>query len=250
MIIGMGEAGPVFLGVQRDEVQQVSMAKCKIKGGKVGETFDIVRETEHLVVIKGEQGFMFTGDFKHAGVRHSSDDELLEDLNKRVSAIVDDEALSDKKRMNLVMDIICNFKGLNRLCRLHCATRLIKRNVELQHNTIGFTGCWKNTPRGEREVLHSDTVMSVMSINDHDDIAKDTELWFPKGKTFEDSHQLFEMVKLFATKWHFRVKRDGVKIMCHLWPSEKGKRKEGKCPWTIGFYQDRIKKKHIVSSSS
>jgi hypothetical protein len=91
MILGMGEAGPVFLGVQRDEVQQVSLAKCKIKGGKVGETFDIVQETEHLVVIKGEQGFMFTGDFKHAGMRHSSDDELLEDLNKRVSAIVDDK---------------------------------------------------------------------------------------------------------------------------------------------------------------
>jgi hypothetical protein len=84
--------------------------------------------------------------------------------------------------------------------------------------------------------------MSVMSVNDHDNIAKDTEVWFPKGKTFKDSHQLFEMVKLFATKWRFCAKRDGVKIMCHLWPNKKEKRKEGKCPWIIGFYQDCITK--------
>lgn len=156
VLLGMGEGTTVLLAVQKDQITPVTSNKCMIIGGN-GETFDVVRETPNLVVIRAERGLMFTGDFRHAGVRNvlrqSPENGLLELLNDKISTIVGAETLQSQKeqakRASMVIDMLCNFPGLNKLCRFHCTTRLLDNKLKPPHNTVGFTGCFRNPPRSK-----------------------------------------------------------------------------------------------------
>lgn len=124
--------------------------RCRIYDGD-GEVFDIVRENKFLVVIKAKKGCMFTGDFQHAGVRnvarYSEEDRLLDSLNDKISAIVAKYPSHERLLRNKAMvDMMCNFPGLNRLCRLHCSTEMLGGNLSIPRNTIGFSNCWANHP--------------------------------------------------------------------------------------------------------
>jgi hypothetical protein len=70
IIVPMGEEA--FLGVQKDQIRKVAPRRCKVVCG-TGEMFKVVRETEHLVVLRTKCEFMFAGDFPHAGVRNISE---------------------------------------------------------------------------------------------------------------------------------------------------------------------------------
>jgi hypothetical protein len=154
IILGMGEGAKLSLGVQKDQISQVGEKKCMVIGG-TGETFDIVRETKYLAVIRTEHGFMFTGDFRHAGVRNvsrqSPDNRLLELLNDKVTHTLGDESLSSQKQLTKIVDMLCNFPNLNKLCRFHCTTQLLDDKMKPLLNTVGFTGCLPNPPRSKGE---------------------------------------------------------------------------------------------------
>jgi hypothetical protein len=151
VILGLGEETKVLLGVQRDQIERVkSSGKCTVVGG-TGKEFYIVRETEHLVVIEAERGFMFTGDFKHAGVKNvshmSPENALVELLIKQMSTILDDKSLSARAQSTGIVDMLCTFPELNKLCRFHCTTQLHDGKMKPPLNTMGFIGCLPNPPR-------------------------------------------------------------------------------------------------------
>jgi hypothetical protein len=148
IIVGMGEES--FLGVQKDQIREVAPGKCTVVGG-TGETFEVVRETEHLVVLRTKRGFMLAGDFPHAGVRNvskqSPENDLVDLLNERISSILADESfLTSRDQLAAVIDVLCEFPGLNKLCRFHCSTRLLEGKMKSPFNTVGFTDCLPNPP--------------------------------------------------------------------------------------------------------
>jgi hypothetical protein len=150
LVIGMGDYREVLLGVQKDQIQRLSeRRRCKIIHGN-GETYDIVRENDKLVVIRAPTGCMFTGDFPHAGVRNivpsSHEDTLLVKLNQRILTALQELPDDRLAQMRAVIDVLCSFPGLDKLCRLHCSTEMLHGNLQIPANTIGFTGCEPNTP--------------------------------------------------------------------------------------------------------
>jgi hypothetical protein len=150
LVIGMGENREVLLGVQKDQIQRLSeLRRCKIIHG-TGETYDIVRENDKLVVIRVPTGCMFTGDFPHAGVRNivprSHEDILLRKLNQRILTALQELPDDRLAQMRAVIDVLCSFPGLDKLCRLHCSTEVLHGNLQIPANTIGFTACEPNTP--------------------------------------------------------------------------------------------------------
>ena len=49
-------------------------------------------------------------------------------------------------RTKAVVELMCNFPNLNKLCRLHCSTEMLKGHIQIPENTIGFDGCLPNVP--------------------------------------------------------------------------------------------------------
>jgi len=150
LLIGMGRENYILIGVQKDQVENLKgdKGKCRIKHGQPFETFDIVREDENLVVLKVPTGCIFTGDFQHAGVRNvmhgSLEAELLDELNLRIASILKREFSSHEERTRAVVEMLCDFKGLDRLCRLHCATEPKGFHMQFPHNAVGYTYCRSN----------------------------------------------------------------------------------------------------------
>jgi hypothetical protein len=170
VLIGMGDARHVLLGVQKDQIIRVGGSFCRIKGGPDNQCFEIVRENEFLVVVKAKTGVMFTGDFPHAGVRNvkvdSKEEELLKALNKRIANVL--EKYPDYDRLaqtKAIVDVLCRFPNLDQLCRLHCSTEITTGNLSIPANTIGFCECLAN-PRDPR-CLESDKPVEPED-EDHD----------------------------------------------------------------------------------
>ena len=151
ILIGMGDAGEVLLGVQKDQVIKMGSKFCRIKGGVDKECFEIVRENEFLVVVRAKIGAMFTGDFPHAGVRNvevnSSQEQLLKTLNKSIASVLEQYPDHDRlAQMKAVVGVLCGFRNLDQLCRLHCSTEITAANLSIPANTIGFSECLANPP--------------------------------------------------------------------------------------------------------
>ena len=150
LLIGMGHENYILLGVQNNQVEKLQddEGKCRIKHGHPFETFDIVREDKNLVVLKVPTGCIFTGDFQHAGVRNvmhgSMEAELLDELNLRIASILEREFPSHEERTRAVVEMLCDFKGLDRLCRLHCSTEPKGFHMQFPHNAVGYTYCKSN----------------------------------------------------------------------------------------------------------
>jgi hypothetical protein len=151
ILICMGDAGEVLLGVQKDQVLRIGSKFCRIKGGVDKECFEIVRENEFLVVLRAKIGAMFTGDFPHAGVRHvklnSPQEQLLKILNIRIASVLEQYADHDRlAQMKAVVGVLCRFPNLDQLCRLHCSTEITAANLSIPANSIGFSDCLANLP--------------------------------------------------------------------------------------------------------
>eukprot|EP00540_Astrosyne_radiata_P000366 CAMPEP_0116838908 /NCGR_PEP_ID=MMETSP0418-20121206/9475_1 /TAXON_ID=1158023 /ORGANISM="Astrosyne radiata, Strain 13vi08-1A" /LENGTH=932 /DNA_ID=CAMNT_0004468965 /DNA_START=205 /DNA_END=3004 /DNA_ORIENTATION=+ len=153
MVVGMCDDNHCLLGVQKDQVVQCregNKRMCRVIGG-TGELFEVVRENDFLVVIRAESGVMFTGDFPHAGVRNiskgSEEDALMAKLNERIKAVLDGHPADDPLgQTRAVVDVLCGFPGLIRLCRLHCSTEMLTGHLRIPPNTIGFSDCLPNPP--------------------------------------------------------------------------------------------------------
>mmetsp|Transcript_3699 Transcript_3699/g.5620 ORF Transcript_3699/g.5620 Transcript_3699/m.5620 type:complete len:123 (-) Transcript_3699:794-1162(-) len=94
---------------------------------------------------------MFTGDFPHAGVRNicqnTPEDLLMEKFNCNIADIINEyPAREHIMRTKAVVDMMCKFPGLDRLCRLHCSTEMLEGNIRIPPNTIGFSECLPNMP--------------------------------------------------------------------------------------------------------
>ena len=160
LLVGLHGGDFVYLGVQKDQILRLENGTCKIKNGR-DEVFPIVRENDHLVVVEAKRGVMFTGDFPHAGVRNFSADSeeqrLMEQLVQNIADInkrypVHEQVL----RTKATVEMMSNFPGLNKLCRLHCSTRMIKGGILIPNNSVGFDGCLPNEP--DRRCLESDVI--------------------------------------------------------------------------------------------
>lgn len=163
-LVGLGRRHYIFVGVQKDQVEWVDnnnnihagknqkRKQCRIKQGLPHQIFDVVRENEQLVVLKVPNGCVFTGDFQHAGVRNvasgSPEAELLVDVNQRLGAIAEKKIASDAKKAKAIMNMFCNFKGLDQLCRLHWSTKLRDSTMVIPRDSIGYTGCKVNVSDG------------------------------------------------------------------------------------------------------
>uniref|UniRef100_A0A7S2XKY4 Uncharacterized protein n=1 Tax=Attheya septentrionalis TaxID=420275 RepID=A0A7S2XKY4_9STRA len=163
ILVGLGDTDYVLLGVQKDRIDRIMGGKtCTVRHG-CGIVYNIVRENEHLVVLQIRSGAMFTGDFPHAGVRnfqHSTEEErLMRKLNQNIERIVN--SFPDKERImrtKAIIDMMCNFPGLNKLCRLHCSTEMLEAHAFIPPNTIGFSECYPNMP--DRKCFEDDEVPS------------------------------------------------------------------------------------------
>lgn len=161
LLVGLHGGDSVFLGVQKDQVVRVGNDKCKIRNGKHDEILPIVRENDHLVVVKAKRGVMFTGDFPHAGVRNflsdSEEQRLMDLLKEKIAEIADRYPVHERVlRTKATVDMMANFPGLNKLCRLHCSTRMIKGGILVPDNSVGFDGCLPNEP--DRRCFEDDVV--------------------------------------------------------------------------------------------
>lgn len=152
-LIGMGRSDILFIGVQKDQIERVrDGSHCRIKLGRPHEIFKIVRENQHLVVLEASVGCVFTGDFQHAGVRNvssgSPEEKLLQELNRRIGKVLERQFENHGQQTSAIIEMLCQFKGLDQLCRLHCSTELLHARMTIPRNTVGYTSCKVNKVDG------------------------------------------------------------------------------------------------------
>ena len=159
----------VMIGVQKDQIIRCNAtaspstkddrAFCHVRCGDPTETFEIVRETKHIVVLKVKHGCMFTGDFPHAGVsclssNDSKKDELAALANQfwvKVDEILDHSSSKSRKgqrgqvdETNAILNLCQNFSGLNRFSRLYMATEHKHYCLHVPSNAVGYHDCYSN----------------------------------------------------------------------------------------------------------
>jgi hypothetical protein len=160
ILLGMGSSRKVLLGVQKDQIERTGASQCTIIGG-TGQVLDIVEEREDLVVLEVEKGVMFSGDFPHAGVRNvpqeSPENDLLELLNNHISEILENKNLTQRQHLDEIVDMLCKFPNLDKLCRLFCSTEQLDGKMKNQKNAVGFSDCLANAPGRDSKVGSSNT---------------------------------------------------------------------------------------------
>jgi hypothetical protein len=112
-----------------------------------------MRENDFLVVLQANPGGLFTGDFPHAGVRNfsvgSAEDTLMMKFYGKIESILEEGQDNGEDHEEITREMItmmCNFKGLNRLCRFHCSTEPTGGPLRIPRNTVGFVDCKPNPP--------------------------------------------------------------------------------------------------------
>jgi hypothetical protein len=100
-----------------------------------------------MITIEGKPGIAFTGDFQHAGVRNfdkgTSEDSLMQGLFQGILEATNPRSEDSTER---VIDLMCSFPGLNRICRFHCSTEPAEGPLVIPRNAVGFVDCKKNPP--------------------------------------------------------------------------------------------------------
>lgn len=160
ILLGMGSSRKILLGVQKDQIERIGASQCTIIGG-TGQVLDIVEEREDLVVLEVEKGVMFSGDFPHAGVRNvpqeSPENDLLELLNNNISEILENKNLTQRQHLDEIVDMLCKFPNLDKLCRLFCSTEQLDGKIKNRKNAVGFSDCLANAPGRDSKVGSSNT---------------------------------------------------------------------------------------------
>lgn len=101
------------------------------------------------------------GDFPHAGVRNfpadSDEQRLMDQLIEKIAEINKRYPVHERVlRTKATVEMMANFPGLNKLCRLHCSTRMVKGGILIPDNSVGFDGCLPNDP--DRRCFEDDVV--------------------------------------------------------------------------------------------
>ena len=106
-----------------------------------------------MITIEGKPGVSFTGDFQHAGVRNfdrgTVEDSLMERLFANIQEAIQ-EATETEDSTEQVIAMMCEFSGLNQICRFHCSTEPVEGPLVIPRNAVGFVDCKKNPPSSPR----------------------------------------------------------------------------------------------------
>jgi hypothetical protein len=150
LLVGLGPSGDMLVGVQKDRILRETLGSkwCVIEGAD-DVKYEIVRETGTLAVLRVSGGVIFTGDFPHCGVRNfhrgTPDEELVKDLNQKIRTITNEYSSRQRvSRSKTVVEMLGQFPGLNRLCRLHCSTQTHDCSISIPFNMIGYAECFAN----------------------------------------------------------------------------------------------------------
>lgn len=121
---------------------------CKITGG-CGAKYRIIRKNNNLSVIEVHGGGIFTGDFPHSGVRNfrvdSEEGALIDKFVKIIGKVINDTPSRERiMRSQKTITEMTKFEGLDKICRLHCSTKIKKGIYRQPVNTVGFSYCQLN----------------------------------------------------------------------------------------------------------
>jgi fructose-1,6-bisphosphatase len=70
----------------------------------------------------------------------------MDDLVEEIATIEEKYPNNRLDRMKATVEMMTNFPGLNRLCRLHCSTKMINGGILIPNNSVGYHGCLPNEP--------------------------------------------------------------------------------------------------------
>jgi hypothetical protein len=161
-VILLGFSGPIRIGVEKSQVKMISSSdllypKCQIEGGVEGEDFVVVGEVEQasikkkkeykdeMYVIESEGGFMFKGDFFHAGVPSAALDQEVEmeawnSVHEILMAFSLEQTEWDSEIAQAkVFERLMEVPHLETITRLHCMVKP-KRDEEfmISSGEVGF----------------------------------------------------------------------------------------------------------------
>lgn len=149
MLVALGSSGEMLVGVQKDRIMRETQGGkwCSIEGAD-GARYEIVRESDTLVVLLVKGGVIFTGDFPHCGVRNFSrgtrENEMLNNLNQKIQKINEEYATRPLSRSRAIVEMLGRFPGLDQLSRLHCSTKTHDCSISIPFNMIGYAECFSN----------------------------------------------------------------------------------------------------------
>ena len=107
------------------------------------QTADGDKKCYSVAILQSETGFVFRGDFKHAGVPIIYGGSVME-LNawKKVQAVLMPVLLDERQRYDigyrLVFNKLCEVASLDAITRLHVMTKPKDVNFEIPEDTIGY----------------------------------------------------------------------------------------------------------------
>jgi hypothetical protein len=147
VLIALNDSRTIFLGVQKKDCDILSLSQCVVRrSGFRPVPFSFVVQTEDMIIIEGRNAFLFDGDFPHAGVSDINESTLCEQL---VQQLRDSIPYTGTNTHGPLFEVLYNFPGLNRVCRLHIATTITGGQNKIVKNKVGFLDCVSNkaTPK-------------------------------------------------------------------------------------------------------
>ncbi len=157
ILLGLQDsAGDVVIGIDREQITFIKNGetKCRVENGD-GKIYDILQKNMHLAVIKASGGYVFTGDFRHAGVwniavQSQENDSLILLSEKFEKCSSQDKDIKGGKVTEEAVKVMCSWPGVSGMSRLHVLTQFAdKWQLPKHYDIIGFTDCRPN-PRDER----------------------------------------------------------------------------------------------------
>lgn len=126
----LGFGNPVRLVVEEKDIIDTSTdgvdQLCSIDGGYEGETLKMIGKSSGGVILEVDRGFIFRGDFWHAGapMRMSKlDMEVWKQVESLLMpAVIGNVELNDEEKKDIFHEF-CNVCNFNRITRLHVAVK-------------------------------------------------------------------------------------------------------------------------------
>jgi len=93
--------------------------------------------------------FTLIGDFPHCGVRNFREDtfeeRLMETCIGNIESILKEVPTRERLlRSQRIIQMMCKLPGLNKLCRLHSSSEMVKGPFRQPRNAVGFSYCQVN----------------------------------------------------------------------------------------------------------
>ena len=93
----------------------------------------------------------------------SEEDKLMKDFYTKIENIREGHEGSEEEdhpdMTRQMMEMMCNFRNLNKICRFHCSTEPTTGPLRIPRNTVGFVDCRPNPPDAGFDVCNNDNTM-------------------------------------------------------------------------------------------